>query len=125
MEISRTLKIVVTVQTNKNKTQLTNFINNIIKPKLIAQINTKFLTDILDIIIDEKVQVTEQINKIWEIYPKLVIIGNTNLTQAEFDTKIDELITSFKTTIQTDTISFGGVTILRWHYHLSNGSVNE
>jgi len=122
MLVQTKLKIVVTVQTNKNKTQLTNFVNNIVKPKLISQINTKFLTDILDIQIAEKIQVIEQINKVFEVYPKLVIIGNTNLTQEQFNTKIDELLTSFRTTIQTDTIAFGGVTILRWHIHKSTGT---
>lgn len=122
MNVQRKLKIVVIIQTNKNKTQITNLVNDIIKPKLITQLQDKFLTDITGLQLEEKVQVTEQTNKIWEVYPRLTIIGDTSLTQSQFEIKIDELLTSLRTTIQADVISFGGVTILGWHIHKSTGT---
>lgn len=123
MQIQIPLKIVVTITTNKSETTAKKLCNDVVIPKLITLLQTKFGLDVANLTILTKVQAIKTGNRM-EIYPKIVFSGDTNLSESQLRTKIDELLDQFETSITADTIAFGG-TNLNWHIHKTTGSVDK
>lgn len=118
------IKFVVTFdKAEQTKTDITNFLNNVLFPpmrdKLIAKLDANFI----DYTIKKRLTVTNLGGDTWQIYPKILFSGNTTLTQTQLDNGINSTIDDWFTVFETN-LANKGASNVKYHIHKSFGSVD-
>ena len=117
----RTLKIVISFTSNRSQQQITNYLTNTVWPALETKIDTK-----MDNNFDPgwtkgiSLRVNEISPNEWEVYPKLWISGDTNLTGAQLKTGVSDLLADLKVTLKAEFES-QGATNVEFHIHYQDG----
>lgn len=106
---------------NRNKTQIRNYLINTIWPRLETKINT-IMNNNFDAgwSVDTKLKVDKVSNKLWTIYPKFAVSGTTSLTGTQLRTGVSNLLADLKVTLKADFES-QGATNVKFHIHYEDG----
>jgi len=125
------IKIAIEGRVNKSENAITNYLTNIVWPKLQTKIETKMNAN-FDVgwTFDKSLRVKKsdgfslvenQITNDWvSVYPKFWISGTTNLTVQQLKTGVSDLLADLKTTLKEDFES-QGATELSFHVQYQDG----
>ena len=120
--ISFKFKVVPKFTSTRSETQIRNFFNNQIIPKLETAVNNRLSSEFTN----PQVTISLNLSKTgtsYEVYPKIIISG---VTQTQIDSllqKYDLAVDDMTTTMLTD-INNSGINNVKFHIHKSFGSIN-
>ena len=118
------LKFVVTfTRIGTNVSQITNFLNNQVFPSMQTDLINKLDANFINYTIKNKLQVFDQGNDRYQIYPKILFSGNTNLNQTQLKNGLDSTIDDWLTTVEGH-MATQNATNVTYHIHKSFGDVN-
>ena len=106
-------KIVIVFNSNRTQAQITNFLNNTVKAPFEAKINQVLTANFISYNLGFKYKINKQGNY-YEVYPKIIISGETNLTESQLITGISNLLSDLKTILKTN-FETQPVTNIRFH----------
>ena len=120
-----TLKIIITFTSTRNQNTIKNYLTNTVWPKLETKIDAKMDNNFnpgwsKSIFL----RISSLGNDEWQIYPKLILNGTTNLTASQLRTGVSDLLRDLKTTLKADFES-QGATNVKFHVHYEDERVKE
>ena len=124
--IAYLFKIVVDFQSPLSEAEiLTRFTDNVV-PDLDTKISQRLNAHIDGLTTERKTKLHSFDNPLagFQFYPKAVISGDANKTDDFIEARIDQAYDDMKVIIETDIEAQGG-NILKWHTHLTSGTVDE
>ena len=119
------IKIVVIFDINAPFNAVKNYLQNQVLPELQIAVNNKLQANFTDYSLTADFRfIQNPINDQFEVYPKLLFSGTTELTAQQLKTGVDNALADLKTTLKNEIIGQGG-TPLFFHVHRSTGSATE
>jgi len=118
------LKFVATfTREGTNKQQIANFLTNQVFPSMQTDLINKLDANFINYTIGFKLNVFDQGNDRYQIYPKIFFSGNTNLNAIQLKNGLDSTIDDWLTTVEGD-MATQNATNVSYHVHKSFGHIN-
>lgn len=117
------LKAVIIFDSPASVDAIRTFFLNTTLPKLEDAVTARVQNNFTDRVIVKKLKVQKEGNT-FNVYPKIVFSGDTNLTRAQLEAGLDNVLDDMKAVIRADAIT-RGVTNIKWHIQKTAGAVDE
>lgn len=118
------LKFVVNFSmTGVSESQIQTYLNNQLFPPMRDKLITKLDANFIEYTISKQLRVTSFGNDRYQVYPKIMFSGTTNLTEEQFNIGLDNTIDDWLTVFETSLATNNGFNV-KYHIHKSFGSVN-
>lgn len=115
-------KIIPQFTTTRSETQVRNFFNNQVIPKLEMAINNRLQSEFSNPNVAIFLEYTKQGNN-YEVYPKIIVSGLTQSSLDSLKQKYDLAVDDVTLSLLTDLNNLG-INNVKWHIHKTFGSMN-
>lgn len=120
--VSFNFKVIPKFTSGKTKTELTDTMT-LTMPKLEQHVRDRLEKDFPNFKVDVVLGIAKDDSGSYEIYPKIVVSGDTDqkgdILLLEYDSAVDDIMT----TLLTD-LELAGLTDITWHVHKSFGAID-